>query len=81
MEKSEQTKKEEILLKELKIFTTRIERAIYELYLNEDIRNAKIKFGEYKPEFHAYLLDVETIGRVDKNDKMMSFIKLIQDMR
>jgi hypothetical protein len=71
-------KKEKELLDRLKRFSVAVERAIHELQLCEDIRDIKVKYGEYCPEFNAHILNIEAIGKVIRTEKRMAYMKMIQ---
>ena len=70
--------KEKQLLDRLKSFAVSIERAIVELELCEDIRDVKLIYGEYCPEFNTHKLEIESIGKIIRTEKRMVYRKMIQ---
>lgn len=69
--------KEKRLLKALDIFSKRIEYAIFELQLEEDILLRSVNYGEKKPDMNGRLLEISAIGRITKTDKLMRQRKII----
>lgn len=69
--------KQEQVFRDLEIFVSRIEHAIYELQLNKDISLTSIKFGDYVEVADGIKLSVRAKCLLNVTNPLMGFDKLI----